>query len=384
MKRSGFLTLLFFLVVFLPSVVLATNCCVYYDGSTLDCVLSDGNSHPCNWSGGSLRCVINSAGLVGDCPGGAQAEEIENSVAMFETDINSCTALSGYGAQLMVGAGGTSLCAEGEENTSPDLRSSLIEAKVKELNDERGKNTCCIPLSTNSPCHAGKVVAPVSGFGGYVDIKILNDAQSMCALSDSDSVMYGAINVPCSSGQEVVDSSVPFHLKTVPKLGPWTVEQICKGSGQVFCACKTDRSECNSDFYVTKNRCESVLQPEWECIENPPDICSKLVVDKQKVEETPIKTMSIGTLKGMAAESFNPASLTSATQIIGRAIKLLTAFVGSIALALYVYSGLLWMTSAGNSGQVDKAKNILIWATLGVVIMLGSYVLVDFLFKSIG
>jgi len=107
--------------------------------------------------------------------------------------------------------------------------------------------------------------------------------------------------------------------------------------------------------------------------------------DLGKTEEKAIG-LSMENVKS-SAKSLNPLSLSAdesgVINLIGRAIKLLIGFVGSIALALYIYSGLLWMTSAGNSGQVDKAKNILIWATLGVIVMLGSYVLVDFIFKSV-
>jgi hypothetical protein len=169
----------------------------------------------------------------------------------------------------------------------------------------------------------------------------------------------------------------------------YDVKTYCETVNEQYCLCDGKKTECYPSFFESKESCLERSRAEWydwECvkIDKPIGACADLTQKDTPAEETPIKTMSIGTLKGMAAESLNPASLTSATQIIGRAIKLLTAFVGSIALALYIYSGLLWMTSAGNSGQVDKAKNILIWATLGVVIMLGSYVLVDFLFKSIG
>ncbi|HLD60530.1 MAG TPA: pilin, partial [Patescibacteria group bacterium] len=70
--------------------------------------------------------------------------------------------------------------------------------------------------------------------------------------------------------------------------------------------------------------------------------------------------------------------------LIGQVIRVLTAFMGSILLVLYIYAGVLWMTAAGNSEQVDKAKQIFVWSTLGIVVVLGSYIIADFIFTGSG
>ena len=84
-----------------------------------------------------------------------------------------------------------------------------------------------------------------------------------------------------------------------------------------------------------------------------------------------------------AATTLNPGGINTPFQLIRKAINALMAFIGSITLLLYVISGFLWMTASGNAEQVDKAKKILIWTTLGVFVMLFSYMLVNFLFNSI-
>ncbi len=74
-------------------------------------------------------------------------------------------------------------------------------------------------------------------------------------------------------------------------------------------------------------------------------------------------------------------SATDATRsFIGQGIKVLTAFMGTIMLVLYVYAAILWMTAAGNTEQVDKAKTIITWATLGAAAMLGSYLVAKAIF----
>ncbi len=92
---------------------------------------------------------------------------------------------------------------------------------------------------------------------------------------------------------------------------------------------------------------------------------------------------SLTDLKQTAAASLNRANLGSPADLIKRAINILMAFIGSITLALYVYAGILWMTASGTSDRVDKAKKIMVWTTLGVFVMLFSYVLVSFLFTTI-
>ncbi|PJE76065.1 hypothetical protein COV04_01845 [Candidatus Uhrbacteria bacterium CG10_big_fil_rev_8_21_14_0_10_48_11] len=69
--------------------------------------------------------------------------------------------------------------------------------------------------------------------------------------------------------------------------------------------------------------------------------------------------------------------------LIGRIIRVALSFVGSLALIIVVYGGLTWMTSYGNAGRVKQGRDTLIWAALGLVVILTSYVVVDFLIKGI-
>jgi hypothetical protein len=70
--------------------------------------------------------------------------------------------------------------------------------------------------------------------------------------------------------------------------------------------------------------------------------------------------------------------------LIGNIINAAMGLVGSIALAMFIYGGFIWMMAAGNSEAITKGKNILIWATLGLVIIFSAYALVQFVFTGIG
>ena len=69
-------------------------------------------------------------------------------------------------------------------------------------------------------------------------------------------------------------------------------------------------------------------------------------------------------------------------ELIGRIIHAALGIVGSIALAMFIYGGFTWMTAAGNSEKVQKGKDVLIWATLGLVIIFSAYALVNFVIQK--
>lgn len=86
--------------------------------------------------------------------------------------------------------------------------------------------------------------------------------------------------------------------------------------------------------------------------------------------------------KGAAA--LNPMNIGAPTDLFTRAINALFAFIGSIALILYIYAGFIWMSASGNAEKVTKAKSILIWASLGVVAMGASYMIINTILKRVG
>lgn len=64
---------------------------------------------------------------------------------------------------------------------------------------------------------------------------------------------------------------------------------------------------------------------------------------------------------------------------VGGVVGLILSFVGIIFLILTVYAGLMWMTAQGNAGQVDKAKDLLINAIIGLVIVTAAYSITIFI-----
>ncbi|MBI2475291.1 Ig-like domain-containing protein [Candidatus Uhrbacteria bacterium] len=65
--------------------------------------------------------------------------------------------------------------------------------------------------------------------------------------------------------------------------------------------------------------------------------------------------------------------------IIARLIRTAISFVGIIAVAMIVYAGFLYMTSAGNTKRLETAKKILSQAIVGLIIVLASFGIVQFI-----
>ena len=80
----------------------------------------------------------------------------------------------------------------------------------------------------------------------------------------------------------------------------------------------------------------------------------------------------------------NPLKAESVPNLIGTIISAILGIVGSLALIMFIYGGIVWMTAAGNEQSVTKGKNILTWATLGLVVIFFSYAIVTFVIQTIG
>ena len=83
-----------------------------------------------------------------------------------------------------------------------------------------------------------------------------------------------------------------------------------------------------------------------------------------------------GVTKGASGEAAIPL-------IIGQVIKSVLGIVGSLALAMFVYGGLIWMTAAGAPDKITKGKDVLVWASIGLLVIFSSYALVAFVIQGV-
>ena len=79
----------------------------------------------------------------------------------------------------------------------------------------------------------------------------------------------------------------------------------------------------------------------------------------------------------------NPLPTDKIPDLLGGAIGKALGVVGSIALVLFIYGGFTWMTAGGNTQRVTTGRNILIWATIGLIVIFLSYAILQFIFGAI-
>jgi hypothetical protein len=73
------------------------------------------------------------------------------------------------------------------------------------------------------------------------------------------------------------------------------------------------------------------------------------------------------------------ANSTSLTDLIAKVLKILLTFAGVAVVVAMVYGGYLYIMAAGNDEMAEKGKNALINSTIGLVIILLAYALVNIL-----
>src|SRR3989344_6561043 len=74
-------------------------------------------------------------------------------------------------------------------------------------------------------------------------------------------------------------------------------------------------------------------------------------------------------------------STSSLSDTILNIINAALALVGIVALAVLIYGGYVWMTSGGIPQRIALAKRILLSAVIGLIIILLSWAIVQFIFN---
>jgi hypothetical protein len=66
------------------------------------------------------------------------------------------------------------------------------------------------------------------------------------------------------------------------------------------------------------------------------------------------------------------------------AANYLFGIVGALALLFFIYGGILWLTAGGKSEQIEKGKKVLIGAVVGLAIVFGAWLIVQFVLQALG
>lgn len=92
---------------------------------------------------------------------------------------------------------------------------------------------------------------------------------------------------------------------------------------------------------------------------------------------------------GLTATAQNaqlPSSIKGQTNmigVIGVVVKLALSLVGMFFLGLMLYAGIVWMKSMGASDDVERAKQIIQSAIIGLIIVSAAYAITNFVFTNL-
>lgn len=86
------------------------------------------------------------------------------------------------------------------------------------------------------------------------------------------------------------------------------------------------------------------------------------------------KLKSVGSGGGYAA-----ATEYSFSGILGTVVSAALSLLGVIFIILMLYAGYNWMTASGDEQKIEKAKDTIWRAIIGIIIVVGSYAIWDFI-----
>ena len=87
---------------------------------------------------------------------------------------------------------------------------------------------------------------------------------------------------------------------------------------------------------------------------------------------------------GETATAAGIPSSRNITQIIGDVIGTALSLVSVLFFALMLYAGIKWMLARGDSGEAESALGTIIHAIIGLIVVLASYAITNFVFNTVG
>lgn len=87
-------------------------------------------------------------------------------------------------------------------------------------------------------------------------------------------------------------------------------------------------------------------------------------------------------VSGAPVRLYNPlGSDVTVAQFIGRGVRAVVGVVGAVALLMFIYGGIVWMTAGGAEDRVKSAKNILKNSFIGILLIFFSYTIISIFFS---
>lgn len=87
--------------------------------------------------------------------------------------------------------------------------------------------------------------------------------------------------------------------------------------------------------------------------------------------------------KGGATSSGCSATTTSLKDVVKKIIDIFSYVIGAVSVIMIIYGGFRYITSGGESGAVGSAKNTILYAVIGLIIVIFAQVIVNFVISNV-
>lgn len=100
-------------------------------------------------------------------------------------------------------------------------------------------------------------------------------------------------------------------------------------------------------------------------------------VNTQNEQKSPANTGTVRLNNPLGSGTTEPEAL------VANVINSIFGIVGSLALLMFIYGGLTWMTSGGSQDKVKQGRGVILWASIGLAVIFLSYMAVRFVIVAL-
>lgn len=87
--------------------------------------------------------------------------------------------------------------------------------------------------------------------------------------------------------------------------------------------------------------------------------------------------------EGACADADTASGLTNATGLIKNVVNGVIYLTAALSVIMIVYGGFRYATSGGDTNAVQGAKNVIIYAVVGLIVALVAYAIVNFVLGEV-
>ena len=97
------------------------------------------------------------------------------------------------------------------------------------------------------------------------------------------------------------------------------------------------------------------------------------------------ESKTLETLTGVATGGgYKTADASTFSKILGTVVSAVIGLLGVVFIGLIVYAGYNWMIARGDEEKLNKAKDTLRRAIIGLIVVIGSYAIWNFIAGYLG